>query len=208
MNHNSDDQSSENASRIKTSTLLAETLQTLEGSHVSVGELMMQFQRRSFGGVLLILALLAMVPGISVFAGMAMMVPAFQLFMGLPAPVFPKVIQQRKVGVIGLQKWGMKVSYWVERLETLVVPRWQVLSNNVARRLIGLVVLLLGLVVAIPFPFSNFPPALATIGFALGLLERDGVMIIIASIISIIAFTIGFTVFYIALGWVTQFLGL
>ena len=104
MNHNSDDRSSENVSRIKTSTLLAETLQTLEGSHVSVGELMMQFQRRSFGGVLLILALLAMVPGISVFAGMAMMVPAFQLFMGLPAPVFPKVIQQRKVGVIGLQK--------------------------------------------------------------------------------------------------------
>ena len=193
---------------IKTSALLAETLHALRGSHVEVGELMAQFQRRSYGGVLLVLALLAMVPGISVFAGMAMIVPAFQLFIGLPAPVFPSFIQKRKVGVAGLQKWGMKVSAWVERLETLVVPRWPVLSNHTARRLIGLVILLLGLVVAIPFPFSNFPPALATIGFALGLLERDGLMIMIASALSIVAFTIGFTVFYIVLNWVSQLFGL
>ncbi len=195
-------------SGIKTSTLLDETLQALEGSHVEVGELMRQFQRRSYGGVLLILALLAMVPGISVFAGIAMIVPAFQLFIGLHSPVFPSFIQKRKVGIAGLQKWGSTISSWIQRLETLVVPRWPTLSNQFARRLIGLVILLLGLVVAIPFPFSNFPPALATIGFALGLLERDGVMIILASALSIVAFTIGFTVFYIALNWVTQFLGI
>jgi len=203
MNDNSGD-----VSRIKTSALLAETLTALDGSHVSVGDLMKQFQRRSYGGVLLILALLAMVPGISVFAGIAMMVPAFQLFMGLQSPVFPSFIQARQVGVPGLQKWGMKISYWVKRLETLVVPRWPALSNTLARRLIGLVILLLGFVVAIPFPFSNFPPALATLGFSLGLLERDGLMIAIASVLSVIAFTIGFTVFYIALGWVTQFFGI
>jgi len=199
---------SSGTNRIKTSALLAETLQALEGSHVSVGDLMKQFQRRSFGGVLLILALLAMVPGISVFAGIAMIVPAFQLFIGLPSPVFPSFIQTRKVGVKGLQKWGMTVSKWVERLETLVVPRWPSLSNNIARRLIGFVILLLGLVVAIPFPFSNFPPALATIGFSLGLLERDGLMITIACALSTIAFTIGFTVFYIAFGWLAQFFGI
>lgn len=208
MSQSTKNQSSEDTSRIKTSSLLAETLYALEGTHVEIGELMMQFQRRSYGGVLLILALLAMVPGISVFAGMAMVVPAFQLFIGLPAPVFPSFIQKRKVGVAGLQKWGMIISKWVERLETLVVPRWPVLSNHLARRLIGLVILLLALVVAIPFPFSNFPPALATIGFALGLMERDGLIITIASALSIVAFMIGFTVFFIALSWITQFLGL
>ncbi len=199
---------SEQPGRIKTSALLNETLQSLEGTHVEVGHLMTQFQRRSYGGVLLILALLAMVPGISVFAGIAMIVPAFQLFMGLPAPVFPDFIQRRQVGITGLQKWGSTISRWIERLETLVVPRWPVFSNDFARRAIGLVILLLGLVVAIPFPFSNFPPALATICFALGLLERDGLMIMIAGVLSIIAFTIGFTVFYIALSWVSQFFGM
>jgi len=191
-------------SRIKTSTLLAETLGSLEGTHVSVGELMNQFQRRSYGGVLLILALLAMVPGISVFAGIAMIVPAFQLLIGLPTPIFPKFIQSRQVGVADFILLGRGV----ERLENLVVPRWPTLSNTLARRLIGLIILFLGMVVAIPFPFSNFPPALATIGFSLGLLERDGLMIIIASVLSVVAFTIGFTVFYVAAGWISQFFGL
>lgn len=208
MDHNSNNSGAGDTSSIKTSALLEETLQALDGTHVSVGDLMMQFQRRSYGGVLLILALLAMVPGISVFAGIAMIVPAFQLFMGLPAPVFPNFIQQRQVGVSGLQKWGMKIIAGVERLEMLVVPRWPSLSNRLARRLIGLVILFLGIVVSIPFPFSNFPPALATICFALGLLERDGLMIILAGVLSIIAFTIGFTVFYIIVNWFTQLFGL
>jgi hypothetical protein len=213
MDHNSNDKSADqenidNTSSIKTSALLAETLQAIDSTHVSVGDLMMQFQRRSYGGVLLILALLAMVPGISVLAGIAMVVPAFQLFMGLPAPVFPNVIQQRQVRVASLQKWGMTVSRWVERLETLVVPRWPSLSNRLARRVIGLIILFLGVVVTIPFPFSNFPPALATVCFALGLLERDGMMILIAAVLSAIAFTIGFTVFYIVMDWVTSFFGL
>jgi hypothetical protein len=128
--------------------------------------------------------------------------------MGLPAPVFPNVIQQRQIRVTSLQKWGMTISRWVERLETLVVPRWPLLSNRLARRLIGLVILFLGIVVTIPFPFSNFPPALATMCFALGLLERDGLMILIATALSAIAFTIGFAVFYIVMNWVTQFFGL
>lgn len=198
---------SADTNRIKTSALLAETLQTLSGSHVAVGELMQQFQRRSFGGVLLILALLAMVPGISVFAGIAIIVPAMQLLLGLPSPMFPAFIQERQIGIAGLQKWGLKVSKGIEKLETLVVPRWSIMSSNVARRLIGLIIVLLGIVVAIPFPFSNFPPALATVCFALGLLERDGVMITIACALSIIAFTIGFAVFYIVLNWVAHFFG-
>ena len=47
---------SEDTPRLKTSALLNETLLSLEGTHVEVGHLMTQFQRRSYGGVLLILA--------------------------------------------------------------------------------------------------------------------------------------------------------
>lgn len=167
---------------------------------------MQQFQRRSFGGVLLILALLAMVPGISVFAGVAMIMPAFQLFFGLPAPVFPSFVQERQVKVAGLRKWGMTICRGVRKIESLVVPRWPKLSTVSARRLIGLVIMLLGVVVAIPFPFSNFPPALATVCFALGLLERDGLMIAIGVALSVIAFAIGFSVIFIIMNWLLQLL--
>ena len=191
-------------SAITTSALLEETLNGLEGSHVTVGELMKQFQRRSFGGVLLILALLAMVPGVSVFAGIAMIAPAFQLFAGMPTPVFPAFIHKREVNVANLKKWGLKLAVWLRKIETLVIPRWPTLSTPVARRIIGAITVLLAIVVAIPFPLSNFPPALATVCFALGILERDGLMIIIGSLISVVAFLIGFTVFYIGISWLTS----
>lgn len=186
----------------KTSELLSNTIDDLSGTHVELGELIYQFQRRSYGGVLLILALLAMVPGISVFAGAAMIVPAYQLMLGIPAPIFPQSIRKRQISIAALQKWGPKVIYWVAKLERLVKPRWPVLTNPFARRLLGLMIIVLALIVTIPFPFSNFPPSLAVVCFALGLLERDGVMISIGSAISVIACAIGYVVFSVMLEWI------
>lgn len=198
--------SGQHGTQLKTSELLYETINGLEGSSIEVGHLIQQFQRRSFGGVLLMLAILALVPGISIFAGMAMTVPAYQLLMGLPAPVFPSSIRKRHVSVSGLKRWGPKIISWVETLEKLVQFRWPVLTNVAARRIMGLTILLLAIVVTIPFPFSNFPPSVAIICFALGLLERDGLMVVIGSVIGIIAFTIGLTIFYVAFAWISAFL--
>lgn len=120
----------------KTSELLTDSISKLSGTHVELGELIFQFQRRSYGGVLLILALLAMVPGISVFAGAAMILPGYQLMMGLPAPIFPKSIRRRQVSVSALQKWGPKTVYWIAKLERLIKPRWQVLTSPLARNVL------------------------------------------------------------------------
>lgn len=191
--------------KLKTSELLRETINNLKGSQIEVGDLIRQFERRSFGGVLLILALLAMVPGISIFAGIAMTVPAYQLLIGLKAPVFPKSVQKRKISVNALKRWGPRVITWVEILEKLVQFRWPMLTNDKAQRVMGLSILILAAVVTIPFPFSNFPPSVAIICFALGLLERDGLMVLIGSFIGVIAFMIGLTIFYVILAWISSF---
>ena len=188
-------------SNLKTSELLRETLNNLTSARISIGELLTQFQRRSYGGVFLILALLAILPGISVPAGIALLVPALQLMRGYGAPVFPKLVSEKSVSVEGLKKWGLSVANWIEKLEHLVKPRWPQLTSPGARRVIGLTIFLLAIVVAIPFPFSNFPPAVATICFALALLERDGLMVLVGGLISVAAFSIGVTVFYLVISW-------
>jgi len=185
----------------KTSELLNETITNLSGSHIEVGELVYHFQRRSFGGVLLILALLAMVPGISVFAGAAMIVPAYQLMIGLPAPILPRSIQTRPISVAALQRWGPRVIDWVAKIENLIKPRWPQLTTPMARRALGLLTVILALIVTIPFPFSNFPPSFAVICLALGILERDGLVVSVGLAISAVACVIGFVVFYIVLDW-------
>jgi hypothetical protein len=52
-------------------------------------------RKRSFGMIMLLLALVAMVPGISIVAGLLLMIPAFQMLAGRPAPIFPRRIANR-----------------------------------------------------------------------------------------------------------------
>ena len=52
-------------------------------------------RKRSFGIIMLLLALVAIAPGVSIVAGLLLMIPAFQMIAGQTAPVFPRVIAAR-----------------------------------------------------------------------------------------------------------------
>jgi hypothetical protein len=56
------------------------------------GWLMHSLRKRSFGIIMLLLALVAIAPGLSIVAGLLLMIPAFQMIAGKPAPVFPRRI--------------------------------------------------------------------------------------------------------------------
>ena len=53
-------------------------------------------------------------------------------------------------------------------------------SNSVLNeRLIGAACLLLAVILVLPIPLGNLPPAVAICAFALGLLQRDGVAVLV-----------------------------
>jgi hypothetical protein len=52
-------------------------------------------RKRSFGIIMLLLALVAMAPGVAIVAGLLLMIPACQMIVGKPAPVFPRWIAAR-----------------------------------------------------------------------------------------------------------------
>lgn len=184
---------------IKTSNLLSSVLNNVAGETIYLGELITKFDRRSYGGIYLLLALLCLVPGISVFAGIVMIFPATQMVLGFSSPKFPTFIRDRQVSVHALQKWTAKSMPLMRRFEQIVKPRLIVLTSPLAQRLLGVLILVLALIVAIPFPFSNYPPAFAVMCFSLALLERDGLMIVIGGVISIAAIIFGYNVFYFLL---------
>ena len=64
------------------------------------------------------------------------------------------------------------VLHWAERF---LQPRMSVLLHPVPERIVGAACLLLAVILFLPIPFGNIPPALAIAAFALGILERDGV---------------------------------
>ena len=60
--------------------------------HFTLGWLMHSLRKRSFGIIMLLLALVAIAPGLSIIAGLLLKIPAFQMIAGKPAPVFPRRI--------------------------------------------------------------------------------------------------------------------
>lgn len=190
-----------------TSTLLRQVVSELSGQHdVAVDHIVRQLRHRSFGGLFILLASAGLLPGLSVFAGLAMLVPAAQLAIGFRAPVLPGFIRRRQINVATVTTYSNKVIPWIERIEQFAKPRWLVLTLPPVLNFIGITVIGLAFVIMLPLPFSNLPPAVAMLCLSIGLLERDGLMISIGLLATLAALVLGVVMAVVAIEAVTPVL--
>jgi hypothetical protein len=77
---------------------------------------------RSFGIIMLIIALVGLVPGASPFSGILLAVPAIQMMMARPAPVLPRIIANRRVSTPRLVRLLERVIPVLKRMECVVRP--------------------------------------------------------------------------------------
>lgn len=190
----------------KTSALLKRVLHELTDEPIRIGSLLYKLRKRSFGGVFLLLATLSLLPGVSIIAGFMMIVPALQMIMGYRAPLLPRFLRERRISIAQIRKLGNKAIPWVEKIEHYIKPRWLPLTSPAILILIGTTIMMLGIVITIPLPLSNFAPAITVTCLAFGLLERDGLLIFIGLIFSVIALIIGVLITYVAVESVSHFL--
>lgn len=181
-----------------TSAVMRRILADLPGDQVSIGYLVLRLRRRSFGGLLILLAALGVFPGISFFIGLAMIVPGVQMAAGYRAPLLPRVVRRRRLASESLRTVAGKAIPWLERLERVVRPRWLAWTKPPVPVALGVLVVGLALVVILPLPFSNLPPAIALVLLALGLLERDGLLIALGFLAGLVSLTIGGLISYAA----------
>jgi hypothetical protein len=164
-------------------------LDRVEDASVSIGWLMEQLGRRSFGLTLLLMAVIAFVPGASTIVGLLIAWPAVQMILGHDMAVLPRLIARRKIGVDTLAQVIRIITPRLAWVERLIHPRWPP-PFDVAKRLTGVVMLLLGLTMISPVPFSHVVPALAIMLLALAYLEEDGIAFVIALIAAFASLTI------------------
>jgi hypothetical protein len=164
---------------VPTSIHLTRLLERADGPQVSVRWLIEALGERSFGLTLLMMALIALVPGASTFVGVLIAWPAIQMILRHDAPVLPRFIARREVSVAKLTR---AINILVPRLrwmERAVRPRWAA-GFRATRRLTGILMLLLGVTMVSPFPFSHVIPAIVIMALALAYLEDDGIVLLIA----------------------------
>ena len=180
-----------NASQIyvSTSVELSKMLDRAEDPRVSIGWLMEQLGRRSFGLTLFVMAVIAFLPGASPVVGLLMAWPAVQMMLGQEVAVLPRLIARRKIGVDRLARVVRIVTPRLAWVERLIRPRWPA-PFQVAKRLTGIVMLLLGLTLISPVPFSHVVPALVIMLLALAYLEEDGIALLVALIAALASLAI------------------
>ena len=166
---------------LPTSVHLARILDRAEQPRVSVGWLMQQLGERSFGLTLFMMAVIAFIPGASTVMGVLIVWPAVQMMLGHDVAALPRLIVRKQIGVERLARIIGIVAPRLEWIERLVRPRWRT-PFETTKRLTGAVMLLLGLSLISPVPFSHILPALVIMLLALAYLEEDGIALVVALI--------------------------
>jgi hypothetical protein len=155
-------------------------------------------------GLLILTALLTLVflipvsiPGVSTVFGAAILLIGMSRLFGRELWI-PSKIKHRMIATRKLRPLLRKALPWLQKLERVSRPnriQWLV-ANGPIQHLNNASLILGAVLLMMPFgliPFSNTFPAVALLFFAIGLLQRDGVCVLlghISNIVTIIYFAV------------------
>jgi hypothetical protein len=174
-----------------TSVLLREFVESQTGSRVTFGDLRDALDDRGFGILLLIFAfpnmIAANIPLVSSVLGLPLVLLAAQLTYGRHKPWFPDWLTDRSFPRGKFTAVMERALPYLERTEKLFRPRLPYLVSWTAERIIGLFVLILAIILALPIPFGNWLPALSISIFGLALVEKDGLAVLVGVAVGVVS---------------------
>jgi hypothetical protein len=170
---------------LRTSGLLT-ALAALPGERIAVGSIVAALKDRAYALLVVLLGLpncLPMPPPIPLVCGLVLAFVAAQMLAGRVMPWLPPALLARSIGKPVLTRAIDRAVPLLIRLERFSRPRLTMLGGAYAIPVLGLLILVLalGLIVAAPF-IGQIPLGLAVCLVGLGLVERDGVVIIAGAV--------------------------
>lgn len=160
---------------------------------LSLRELLAGLDRSAFGMLLFVATLPAFIPipiGGAISGPLVVLIGA-QLIFGMHRPWLPDFIARRGPHRRAMIAFDRRISPWLARLERLVRPRMPgMLDHRAALLLTGLLLVLLGLLLSLPIPLTNYLFAGLLLLFALALIERDGALMLVAWVAGAVAVTV------------------
>ncbi len=149
-----------------------------------LGELLSGFGQAAFGMLLFIATIPAFIPipGVGgAIGGPLVVLVGAQLLLGRDRLWLPGFLARRGPHRRSIGLFRASLSPWLARLEKIVKPRMPTLLNHrLALSFTGLLLVLLGVLLALPIPFTNYLFGSLLLLFALALLERDGALMLAA----------------------------
>ncbi len=153
-----------------------------ESERLTVGDIVAVLKDRAFALLIVILGLpncLPMPPPIPLVCGLLLLLVAVQITAGMSAPWLPSTLLRRSVARKDVERAANRAVPLLRRLEQWSRPRMSLFETGLGLRGVGLILLTLSLALIVAAPIvGQIPLGLAICLVGLGLVERDGVVVI------------------------------
>jgi len=165
---------------------LSDILNTIEtditSEKVSMNDLLEIFHERGFGFFLFFFALPAALPipavGVGTILGMPLLFLTAQQAIGRHTIWFPEKMKHKTIAKTKISAFTKAALPWVKRIEKLVKPRLEFITQGQISKLIGVLGFIMALAVCVPLPLTNTIPSLGIALMAIGILMRDGLAVL------------------------------
>jgi hypothetical protein len=181
---------------------------------LTLGEFMEALGERAFGVILFALAIPVCIPflyGIPQIISLPMLALAAQMAAGRHEPWLPQKFAARRLSKAGLVRMGRMARRWFGWVERIARPRLLFLSSRAGERIVGAVFCLFCVSILTPLPLTNSAPGMAVAIAALGLISRDGILVLLGVIWGLIWIAIlvvgGPALIYAVIDWVRGAVG-
>jgi hypothetical protein len=169
---------------------------------MTFGEIMAALHERGFALLMAIFVLpncvpVPIPPGGSTILSIPVLFLAVQMAYGRQAPWLPQWLQTKTIKRSTMALVIEKISPRLKRLEKVLRRRLFPRDPDVMEKTVGCIAVVFGLCIAIPLPMTNFLPGVGILVMSLGLLSRDGIIILLGMTIGTagIAFTTALLMF-------------
>jgi hypothetical protein len=172
------------------SVILRDFIDQSRGETIPVSTLITSFRDRVYGFLLLVFALLCAIPiplpGIHIFLSIPLFYLTVQQMAGRRTVWFPQKVLNYELPRSAFIDIANQALPWLAKVETFSKPRLSFLTEGGFYQLFGLLAFLITAFLSIPLPLTNFVPAIAIALMALGILNKDGVVLLVGTVVGIV----------------------
>ncbi len=168
------------------------------GERLHLGEIVEAFGERAFGAVMLLFAIVNMLPwppGGTTLTGAPLLFLSAELAWGRDSLWLPRWLGRASVKRDRFRTLSGRLMRIIRFSEALSRPRLYFLTGRLGQGLIGLACLCLSAILVLPVFGGNLIPAVAIGFFSLGIMQRDGLAVLLGWIMT------GVTVAVLILAW-------
>jgi len=168
------------------SRIVAEVAAAFPGERISLGEMAEAFGDRAFGILSLLLLLPGLLPGMASVFGTPLLILGIQMGLGYRVPRLPGLLARQTIKRSDLLRLASASSKGLKRIERFVRPRPGFFTSPVGERVIGWLTAYVAIMLILPGPGTNGPPAFGNIVMALGLIEHDSKVTLLGVVLTVL----------------------